>query len=91
MGNLVRENRTQGSEGGAFPMKRNYETNFKLGVKEMPLPTMKGIFMSMLGLMMMTTCSVASHPLDPRLIPKYDGEPSGEPLSPVDYEENTEN
>ena len=39
MGNLVRENRTQGSEGEAFPMKRNYETNFKLGVKEMPLPT----------------------------------------------------
>ena len=52
---------------------------------------MKGIFMSMLGLMMMTTCSMASHPLDPRPIPKYDGEPSGEPLSPVDYEENTGN
>ena len=47
--------------------------------------------MFMLGLMMMATCSMASHPLDPRPIPKYDGEPSGEPLNPVDYEENTGN
>ncbi len=49
---------------------------------------MKGIFMSMLGLMMMATCSMASHPLDPRPIPKYD-EGSEEPVRPADYEENT--
>jgi energy-converting hydrogenase Eha subunit F len=51
---------------------------------------MNGIFMSMLGLMMMPTCSMASHPLDPRPIPKYD-EGSGEPIRPADYEENTGN
>ena len=51
---------------------------------------MNGIFMFMLGLMMMAMCSMASHPLDPRPIPKYD-EVSGEPVRPADYEENTGN
>ena len=46
-------------------------------------------FIFMLGfMMMMTTFSMASHPLDPRPIPKYDEQPH-EPIKPIDYQENT--
>ena len=51
---------------------------------------MNCIFICMLGLMMIVSHSIAGHSLKSRPIPKYD-KGSGEPVRPVDYEENTGN
>jgi hypothetical protein len=51
---------------------------------------MKLIFISMLGFIMMVVSSMAGHPLDPQLVPKYSEKPN-EPVKPVDYQENTGN
>jgi hypothetical protein len=51
---------------------------------------MNCIFICMLGFIMIAAHFIASHSLNSRTIPKYD-KGSGEPVRPVDYEENTGN
>ena len=51
---------------------------------------MNFIVICMLMMMMIVSHSIAGHSLKSRPIPKYD-KGSGEPVRPVDYEENTRN